>query len=129
MSVLSYIITEKPRKAKKSFFVAKKSMSVLKLLRVFIDGVAFRFYTDRVFSRFLIDRILLRVLIFRVLFKCLVKSFSSGSAKINYSLGSSVVFFRHAAIFLSNRTTAFFQKLVFYFTLYFQKEIRSYQLV
>ena len=120
MSVLSYIITEKPRKAKKSFFVAKKSMSVLKLLRVFIDGVAFRFYTDRVFFR-----ILFRVLIFRVLFKCLVKSFSSGSAKINYSLGSSVVFFRYAAIFLSNRTTAFFQKLVFYFTLYFQKEIRS----
>ena len=120
MSVLSYIITEKPRKAKKSFFVAKKSMSVLKLLRVFTDGVAFRFYTDRVFFR-----ILFRVLIFRVLFKCLVKSFSSGSAKINYSLGSSVVFFRHAAIFLSNRTTAFFQKLVFYFTLYFQKEIRS----
>ena len=124
MSVLSYIITEKPRKAKKSFFVAKKSMSVLKLLRVFIDGVAFRFYTDRVFFR-----ILFRVLIFRVLFKCLVKSFSSGSAKINYSLGSSVVFFRHAAIFLSNRTNAFFQKLVFYFTLYFQKEIRFYQLV
>ena len=87
------------QKAKKSFFVTQKSLRVLKFLRVF---------SDRVLFRFLIDGILFRVLSDRVFFEYLVLESSSGSAVIDFSLESSVLFFRHAAIFFYQIMLLFF---------------------
>ena len=73
--------------------------------------VLFRFHSGRVFLRFLSDRILLkvlsdravlRVIIERVLFESPLICFYSGSSVIDSSLGSTVLFFRHAAIFYQN---------------------------
>ena len=61
--------------------------------------VLFRFHSDRVLLRFLTDRVLLRVLSDRFLFASSVIGFSSESPVIDSSLGSSVLFFRHATIF------------------------------
>ena len=55
----------------------------------------------RVFFKFLIDRILLRVLIDRVFFF---------RVHNNRFFSSSMLFFRHVVIFLSNRVTTFFIK-------------------
>ena len=73
---LSYTIIKKP----KEFFVAQKSLKVLKLLRIFIDSVVFRFHSDRTFYRFFIDGILFRVLSDRVFSDSSVMRSSSGSA-------------------------------------------------
>ena len=70
--------------------------------------VLFRFHSDRVLLRFLSDRVLLRILSDRFLFESSVKGSSSESPVIDSSLGSLVLFFRHAAIFLSKRATTFF---------------------
>ena len=103
------------QKAKKSFFVTQKSLRVLKFLRVF---------SDRVLFRFLIDGILFRVLSDRVFFEYLVLESSSGFAVIDSSLESSVLFFRHAAIFfLSNHATILLIKNMFCFILYSPKEL------
>ena len=66
--------------------------------------VLFRFDSDRVFFRFLSDkvffRVFLRVLSDRFLFESLGSP--SGYSLIASSPGSSVLFFRHAAIFYLN---------------------------
>ena len=65
----------------------------------------------------------------RVFFEYSVIGFSSGSTVINSFLRSSVLFFRNIAILLSNRATVFFyQKQMFCFTLYSQKEACTQQL-
>ena len=56
----------------------------------------------RVLFRFLSDRVLLRVFRDRILFAFSVMGSSLGSSARDSSLGSSVVFFRHAAIFYQN---------------------------
>ena len=113
-------------KNQKEFFASKKSLSVLKLLRVFIDGFVFRFHSDRALFRFLIDRILFRVLRVRVFFKSSAKGSSSRSIVTDYFLGSSALFFRHAAIcFFKSCYYLFSRKKMFYFALYSQKEIYS----
>ena len=56
----------------------------------------------RVLFRFLSDRVLLRVFSDRILFASSVIGSSSGSSARDSPLGSSVVFFRHAAIFYQN---------------------------
>ena len=71
------------------------------------------FTVIRVLFGFLIDRILFRVLSDRVFFDSSVIESSSGFAVIDSSLGSSVLFFRHIAIFLSNRATIFFKNRCF----------------
>ena len=76
-STLLYTIT---KKAKKSYFAAQKSLRVLKLLRIFIDSVVFRFYV--VFFRFPIDTILFRVLSDRVFFE----SSEIGSSSLGYAV-------------------------------------------
>ena len=78
-------------KNQKDYFAARKSSRALKLLKVLIDGVLFRFHSDRV---------LLTVLSDRILFESSVIGFSLGSSVTDSSLGSSVLFFRHVAIFL-----------------------------
>ena len=80
------------QKAKKSFFEAQKSLRVLKLQRIFIDRVVFRFHSDRALFRFLIDMILFRVLSDRVFIDYSVLGSSSGSVVIDSSLGLSVLF-------------------------------------
>ena len=97
------------QKTRKSFFGAQRSLRVLKLLRLYIDRVVFSFHSDRVLFRFLTDSIPFRVFSDRVFFESSVIGSSSGSA-VASSLESSVLFFRHAAIFLSNRATTFFIK-------------------
>ena len=62
-------------------------------LRVFIDRVVFRFHSDRALFRFLIDRTLFRVVSNMVFIEYSVKGSSAGSAVIDSSLGSSVLFF------------------------------------
>ena len=104
------------QKAKKSWFATQKSLTALKLLRIFIN-VVFRFHSDRVLFRFLIDRILSRIHSDRVLFKSLVIGSSSGCAVIEPPLGSSVLFIRHVTIFLSNLATVFLSKSDLCFTL------------
>ena len=74
---------------------------------LYIDRVVFRFHSNRVFFRFFIDRIVFRVLSGRVFFKSSVIDFSSVFAVIDSYLGSSVLFFRHVAIFSSNHGTTF----------------------
>ena len=76
---LSYTIIKKP----KEFFVAQKSLKVLKLLRIFIDSVVFRFHSDRTFYRFFIDGILFRVLSDRVFSDSSVMRSSSGFAVLS----------------------------------------------
>ena len=73
----------------------------LKLLWIFIltdlsIGVSF---SDSVLLRFSIDGILFRVLSDRVLYESSVIETSSGFAVKDASLGSSMLFFRHIAIF------------------------------
>ena len=117
------------QKAKKIFFfVVQKSLSIEKHLRVFINRVAFRFHSDRVLFRFLIDRIFFRTFCDRAIFESSVLGSSSVSALLDSSVGSSALFFHHAAIFLSNRAATFFhQKQMFCFTLYSQRELRTQQ--
>ena len=74
---------------------------------LYIDRVVFRFHSNRVFFRFFIDRIIFRVLSGRVFFKSSVIDFSLVFAVIDSYLGSSVLFFRHVAIFSSNHGTTF----------------------
>ena len=62
----------------------------------------------RVLFRFLSDRALLRVFSDRILFASSVIGSSSGSSARDSPLGSSVVFFRHAAIFYQNVLLLFF---------------------
>ena len=75
-------------KSKKEFFVTQKSLWVLKLLKVIIDRVVFRFLSDRI--------------LLPVLFQSSVIGCSSGFSVIDSSLGSSVLFFQHPAIFYKN---------------------------
>ena len=99
-----------------------------KHLRVFINRVAFRFHSDRVLFRFLIDRIFFRTFCDRATFESSVLGSSSVSAVLDSSVGSSALFFYHAAIFLSNRAATFFhQKQMFCFTLYSQRKVRTQQ--
>ena len=76
------------------------------LFRFHIDRVLFRFLSDRVyfrvFLRVLSDRVLLMVHNDRFLFESLVIGSPSGSSLIDSFPGSSVLFFRHAAIFYLN---------------------------
>ena len=76
------------------------------LFRFHIDRVFFRFLSDRVYFRVFLkvlsDRVLLMVLNDRFLFESLVIGSPSGSSLIDSSPGSSVLFFRHAAIFYLN---------------------------
>ena len=85
--------------------------------------VLFRFDSDRVFFRFLSDkvffRVFLRVLSDRFLFESLGSP--SGYSLIASSPGSSVLFFRHAAIFLFKRTTTFWLKTDVLFYIIFTK--------
>ena len=97
------------------FFVAQKSVKVLKLLRIFIDSVVFKFHSDRTFFRFFVNGILCRVLSDRVF---------SGSSVIGSSSGS-VVFLVHECSF-SAMPQFFFIKLCcyfFYFALISQNEV------
>ena len=67
----------------------------------------------------------------RVFFEYSVIGFSSGSTVINSFLGSSVLFFRNVAIFLSNRATAFFIKsrcFVLHYILKKKLALNSYNL-
>ena len=91
-------------KSQKEFFSTQKLLRILKLLRVFIERDIFRFESDRVVFRFSIERILLIGSSVIAPLWCL----SSESVVIDFSLGSSVLFFRHATISLSNRATTFF---------------------
>ena len=74
-------------------------MRVLKLLMVLNDRILSRFQDDSVFFMFVSDRVLLRVLVVMVLYESSVIGSSSGSLVTDSSLGSSVLFFQHAAIF------------------------------
>ena len=74
-------------------------MRVLKLLMVLNDRILSRFHGDSVFFMFVSDRVLLRVLVVMVLYESSVIGSSSGSLVTDSSLGSSVLFFQHAAIF------------------------------
>ena len=86
----------------------KAKKKVLKLLRVLIDRVLFGFHSDRILFRFLSDKAILKVLINMVLFESSVIDSSSGGLSSRFfSLGSSVLFFRYAATFLSKRATTF----------------------
>ena len=83
-------------------------------------------YPLRVLFRFLRDRVLLRVLSDRILCESSVIGSYSGSSVTNSSLGSSVLFFRHATIFYQKVLILFFiKKQMFCFTLYFQKELHT----
>ena len=85
------------------------------------------YHNDNVLLRFFSDRILFRVLGDRVLFESSVIGSSSGSAVRDSSIGSSMLFFRHVAIFLSNRATIFFFKICFVLnSLYFQKQFNMF---
>ena len=96
---LSHTITKQP----KTFFATQKS---LRILKVFIDKVVFRFQSNRAFFRFLF-----RVLSKRVFFESSVIGFSSGSLVIGSSLRSSVgSLFPPCHYFLSNRTNTFLSK-------------------
>ena len=101
-TTLSYTITKKPK-----IFVAQKSLKVLKLLRIFIDSIVFRFHSDRTLFRFFIDRILFRVLSDRVFFESSVIGCSSGSTVL---LGHQCFFSAMSLFFLSNRAANFFIK-------------------
>ena len=87
-------------KRQKEFFAVKKSLRVLKLLRIITDRVLFRFLNDMVLYRFLSDGVLLKVLSHRVIFESSAIRSSSRSSVIDSSLRSSVLFFRHVATFL-----------------------------
>ena len=63
------------------------------------DRILSRFQDDSVFFMFVSDRVLLRVLVVMVLYESSVIGSSSGSLVTDSSLGSSVLFFQHAAIF------------------------------
>ena len=108
------------QKAKNSFLCGA---NIIKLLRVFIDEVVFSFLSERVFFRFLIYRILFRVLSDRVFLESSMIGSTSGSAVIYSSLTSSVPFFRH--LFNQILLPPFYQKQMFCFTLYSQKEVRT----
>ena len=88
---LSYDITKKPKRVT---LRRKMSLRVLKLLRIFIDKLVFRFHSDMVLFRFLIDRTLFSVLCDWVFFIVAV---------IDLFLGLSMLFFCHVVDFLSNR--------------------------
>ena len=113
---ITYSIINHWQKAKKGKFASQKSSRVLKLLWIFIDRVLYRCHSNNVLFRSFIDRILFRVVNDRVLFESSMIESSSASAVIGSSLGSSMLFFRHVAIFLSNRATIFYQKQMFCFT-------------
>ena len=70
--------------------------------------VLFKSHSDRVLFRSLSDRVLLRVLRDRILFETSVIASSSRSSVIDSSLGPSVLFFWHAAIFYQNVLLPFF---------------------
>ena len=74
-------------------------MRVLKLLWIFIDRVVCKCHSDNALFRFFIDRILFRVLSDRVLLESSVIESSSEFAVIDPSLGPSMLFFSHVAIF------------------------------
>ena len=103
------------------FFAEQKSLRVLKLLRVLNDKV-FWFHSDRILFRFLSDAVLLRVLSDRTLFESSVTGSFSGSSVVESSLRSSVLFFRHGAVFLIETCYSFFyySKQIFCLALYFQ---------
>ena len=109
------------QKAKKSFLVAQKSLKVLKLLRIFIDSVVFRFHNDRTLFRFFIDRILFRVLSDSVFSESSVIGSSSGSAVL---LGHQCSFSTMSQFFYQIVLLLFYQKQIFCFTLYSQNEVR-----
>ena len=69
-------------KSQKELFTARKSLRVLKFLRIFLDSVVLRFHSDRVLFRFLFDRIVFRVLSDRIFLR----------VRNNRLLGSSVLF-------------------------------------
>ena len=99
---LSCTITKKPKN-----FVVQKSLKVLKLLRIFIDSIVFRFNSDRTLFRFPIDRILFRVLSDRVFSESSVIGCSSGSTVL---LGYQCSFSAMWLFFLSNRAAIFLSK-------------------
>ena len=108
-------------KSEKEFFCGTKVIEGPEPPMVFIDRVFFRFHSDMALFRFLIDRILFRVLSDRVFFESLVIGSSLGLALINSSLESSVLFFRCAAILLSNRAATFLSKTDVLFYIIFSK--------
>ena len=110
---LSYTITKTPK-----IFVAQKSSKVLRLLKIFIDSVAFRRHSDRTFFRFFIDRILFRVLSDRVFFESSVIGSYSGSTVL---LGHQCSFSAMSLFFLSNRAAIFLSKTDVLFYIIFSK--------
>ena len=81
----------------------------------------FRFHSDRFLFRFLSDRILLGVFSDNVLFESSAIGCSSGFSVIDSSLGSSVLFFRHAARFYQNVLLLFLLKTDVLFYIIFSK--------
>ena len=92
------------------------SLQVLRLLRIFIDRVVFRFRSDRALFRFLIDKILFRVLSDRVFFESSVIRSSSGSAVINSLLGHQCSFSAMSLVFYQIPQLFFLSKQIFCFT-------------
>ena len=114
---LSYTITKKPK-----IFVAQKSLKVLKLLRIFIDSVVFRFHSDRTFFRFFVDRILFRVLNDRVFSE---SSIIGSSSRSTVFLGHQCSFSAMWLFFLSNRAAIFLSKTDVLFYIIFSKRSLS----
>ena len=105
-------------------------MKVLKLLWVFIDTVVCKCHSDNgnALFRFFIDRILFRVLSDRVLFESSVMQSSSEFAVIDSSLGSSIHFFSHVAIFCQIVLPFFIKNGCFVLrSLYFQKHFNVFK--
>ena len=102
ITTLSFTITKKPK-----IFKAQKSLKVLKLLRIFIDSIVFRFHRNRIFFWFFIDMIFFRVLSDRVFSESSVIGSSSGSTAL---LGYQCCFSAMSLFFLSNRAATFFIK-------------------
>ena len=88
-----------------SYTITKKIKRVLCDAKV-IEGPEAPEGSLRVLFRLLSDRVLFRVLSDRILFESSV----TGSSVIDFSLGSSVLFFRHAANFYQNVLLLFFNK-------------------
>ena len=110
--------------------MAQKSLRVLKLLWILSDRVVYKCHSDSVLFRFFIDQILFGVLSDKVLFAFSVNGSASGSTVIDSPLGSSMLFFRHVAIFLSKRAIIFFnQKQMFCFKRKIQYPFKWIQLI
>ena len=99
---LSYDITKKPKRVT---LRRKMSLRVLKLLRIFIDNLVFRFHSAMVLFRLLIDRTLFSVLCDWVFFIVAV---------IDLFLGLSMLFYCHVVVFY--QIVFFYQKQIFCFT-------------